>query len=314
MKKVIIFGAGKKLTELEQRGDLKSVEVLAICDNDTRKQGGFLRNYKVISPYETNEYDYDEIWISSNQYYNEMKNQLINRVGVCEEKIKGFISEEKHKKELDFWKNVYKNNPEGFCKAPISYYKKLMLKIAEEENDEFWRGKVVADFGCGPRGSLAWTDTPQVKIGIDVLSEKYLQEFGDEMVSHNMIYVTSTEERIPIPDNFVDYLITMNSLDHVTNLENIVSELLRILKPAGTLLASFNLNEPFRECEPQTLTEAILNEKILKYFDIESYRLAYQVEEHLRYNNFYGNFFDNNIIESLEDDKEAILWFRGKKI
>lgn len=314
MKKVVIFGAGEKLSELERQGKLENVEVLAICDNDIRKQGKNVKNCKIISPYEINEFDYEEIWIASNHYYDEMKKQLINQVGVCKEKIKGFISEEKYENELNFWKNVYKDNPEGFCNAPYSYYKKLMLKIAEEENDEFWRGKVVADFGCGPRGSLAWTDTPHIKIGIDVLSEKYLKEFGNEMISHDMIYVTSTEERIPIPDNFVDYLITMNSLDHVMNLEDIVSELLRILKPRGVLLASFNLNEPFRECEPQTLTETLLNEKMLKYFDIESYRIAYQVDEHLRFNNFYGNFFENNIIKSLEDDKEAILWFKGKKI
>lgn len=110
-----------------------------------------------------------------------------------------------------------------------------------------------------------------MKIGIDVLSAEYLNEFGEEMISHNMIYVTSNENKIPIPSGFVDYVITINSLDHVMNLDEITRELLRILKPQGTLIASFNLNEPYVEHEPQTLTEEILQEKLLDNFDIESY-------------------------------------------
>ena len=61
----------------------------------------------------------------------------------------------------------------------------------------------------------------------------------------------------------------MNSLDHVNNLDKMAGELLRILKPGGHLLGSFNLNEPSTECEPQTLTEEILNEKLLRHFKVE---------------------------------------------
>ncbi len=31
-----------------------------------------------------------------------------------------------------------------------------MLAIAKREDDEFLSNKIVADFGCDPRGSLAW--------------------------------------------------------------------------------------------------------------------------------------------------------------
>lgn len=313
MKKIIIFGAGEGLFILEREGYLDNVEVLAVCDNDTQKHGKHYKTYEIISPDKIAEYEYEEIWISSNRYYSVMRKQLVEDLNIEEEKIKEFISKRKQEAELSFWKSVYEKNAKGFNNAPNTYYKKLMLGMAEEETDEFWRGKIVADFGCGPRGSLAWTNTPKIKIGIDVLSEKYLREFGDELISHNMLYVTSTEDRIPIPDNFVDFLITMNSLDHVTKLDNIISELLRILKPEGILLASFNLNEPFARCEPQTLTEKKLEDKLLKYFDTISYRLVYQVEEHLRYHDFYNNFFEDNVVKSLDDDKEGILWFKGKK-
>ena len=88
-----------------------------------------------------------------------------------------------------------------------------------------------------------------------------------------MIYVASSEERIPMPNEFADYLITINSLDHVDNLDIITLELLRILKKDGILLASFNINELSTECEPQILTEKKLYDKFLKYFDLVSYKL-----------------------------------------
>lgn len=56
-----------------------------------------------------------------------------------------------------------------------------------------------------------------------------------------------------------------------------------------------------------------MEDKLLKYFDTISYRLVYQVEEHLRYHDFYNNFFEDNVVKSLDDDKEGILWFKGKK-
>lgn len=45
------------------------------------------------------------------------------------------------------------------------------------------------------------------------------------------------------------------------------NEMIRILKPGGILGGSFNMYEPASDCEPQTLTEAILEEHLLKYFD-----------------------------------------------
>ena len=312
MTKIIIFGAGKRLQELDRGGVLENFEVLARWDNDIQKQGKYFNYIEIVQPNRINEFPWQEIWISTNQYYSVIKEQLIRELCVPEERIKRFVDTEiKYKKEIDFWKKIYETDKDSFNKAPFSYYKELMLAIAEEENDEFLRGKVVADFGCGPRGSLAWTDVPKTKIGIDVLAAKYFEEFGKSMASHNMIYVVSTEERIPIPDNYIDCLITMNSLDHVADLDKITAELLRILKPGGILLASFNLNDPMTECEPQTLTENILREKLLKHFMIESYRCAHQMIEN-RMEDYYGNFMRNNLIENV-DDVPSILWFRGRR-
>jgi hypothetical protein len=57
------------------------------------------------------------------------------------------------------------------------FYADLMLSISDEKDDGFLQGKVVADFGCGPRGSLIWAKSASIRIGIDVLAQRYIQEF-----------------------------------------------------------------------------------------------------------------------------------------
>lgn len=270
-EKVIIFGVGMKLAELRVRGALSDMEVIAYSDNDRKTWGTEIDGRPVIKPTDIVNYDYDAVYISTEQYFYEIKQQLIDECNIQQDKIKDFtVSKDKYEGEIAFWKALYQKLGNKFDN---SGYEELMLTIAGEPDDSFWKDKVVVDFGCGPQGSLTWTKTPAVRIGVDVLADRYLWTFGEELIKHDMVYVTSSEKKIPIPDEFADYLITTNSLDHVDCLDDIVSELLRILKTNGVLLASFNINELSTECEPQTLTEKKLQDKLLKYFEIDSYKL-----------------------------------------
>jgi SAM-dependent methyltransferase len=107
-----------------------------------------------------------------------------------------------------------------------------------------------------------------------VLADRYADEFTDNITSHDMVYVKSTEKVLPLSSNFVDIVFTFNALDHVYNLYRMCNEILRILKPGGTLIGSFNLEEPATQTEPQRLTEGTLRENLLNHLDIESYRLS----------------------------------------
>lgn len=189
-----------------------------------------------------------------------------------------------------------------------THYRTLMLDIAQEHDDSFLKGKIVADFGCGPRGSLAWTTAPARRIGIDVLVPIYFECFGECMLKHEMDYVTSTERYIPLPTASVDALFTINSLDHVSNLEEMASEILRILKPGGLFLASFNLNEPANDAEPQCFDEEILRKHILKHLNVKSYRIALKNEH-----DTYKNFRDKRLFTRNHIDKHCILWVSGTK-
>jgi SAM-dependent methyltransferase len=177
----------------------------------------------------------------------------------------------KHDAELSYWRKVLDGRGADFDN---SWYEGLMLAIAGESSERFTAEKVVADFGCGPCGSLAWARSARLRIGIDVLADRYADEFPDLVLSHGMIYVKSTESVIPVPSDFVDVLFTLNAMDHVASFPAMCREVVRILKPGGLLIGSLNLEEPPRPTEPQRLTEAGIKEHLLDGLVVLSYRVS----------------------------------------
>lgn len=174
----------------------------------------------------------------------------------------------KYAAEVDYW--------QGRCDAEggrlqNEHFRKRFLAMAGESDDSFCRGKIVADFGCGPRGSLCWATRAKARIGIDVLADAY-SRFG--IARQNMTYVCSSEDRIPLPSDYVDVLFTLNAIDHVDNFETQCRELLRILRSGGSFIGSFNLDEPVSVCEPQSLSEEMIDRHLLRHLRVQSYRIA----------------------------------------
>ena len=180
----------------------------------------------------------------------------------------------KHARELGFWasRDLAQRDP-----AQVDlYYRTLLLDVAAEPDASFCADKVVADFGCGPMGSLRWLVEARERIGIDVLADAYAR-FGLE--SHAMRYVTSSETRIPLADASVDVVFTINALDHVTHLSAMCAELRRIVRPGGELIASLNLDEAPTACEPQRLSEDHIRRLLIADWETVSYRVAPKGEE-----------------------------------
>jgi len=310
MKEYILFGAGYEGRRLLNILGKESVE--CFCDNI--KNGQIIEDIPVIGFSELCDRAGDfkvVIAVQKPKYVDEIKHQL-EREKICYIEMPKLIeylgydkSEMKYDGELYFWKEAMKKNKR---KETDAYYRKFMISLANEVTDDFTKGKVLADFGCGPRGTLTWAYKAEFRLGIDVLVPKYFNEFGDEMIGHNMIYVTSTEKYIPIPDNKVDCLITMNSLDHVDSLHDMCSELLRIMKPGGVLLGSFNLYEPRTECEPQTLDEYKLKDTLLKNMEVESLKYAYMDEDAP-----YKRMFDGNYVDKPDGKCPCVMWVKARK-
>ena len=169
--------------------------------------------------------------------------------------------------ELRYWDHTWEREKSGFDN---SHYERRYLAVAGESTREFVAGKVVADFGCGPRGSLCWAVPAKVRIGIDVLADAYAR-FG--IATHPMCYVWATESRIPLPSGYVDILFVVNSLDHCSRPKVACRELLRILAPGGTLIGSFNIGHQRTLTEPSSLTEAWVKGNLLSHMEVTSYRV-----------------------------------------
>ena len=174
------------------------------------------------------------------------------------------------------------------------------MAMAGESDQTFLQNKVVADFGCGPRGSLAWIDGATQKFGIDVLAHRHADEFTGHTLSHWMTYIKSAEKVIRIPTGSVDVMLTLNAIDHVDNFSAMYDEIIRVIEPGGEFIGSFNTGEPVTPFEPQHLTEEFVQRIILL-----SDGLAKGPED-----DAYAPFFSGNEL-SYYSTKEGFLWVRA---
>lgn len=154
--------------------------------------------------------------------------------------------------EMAYWNKLWAENEESL---PNSHYKRLICGCGNVDSD-FFNDKVVLDIGPGPAGSLNMFTSSKARIGVDPLVEKY-RAFG--VASHNMIYLSSYAEQIPLPSESVDVVVSVNSLDHVRDPKLVVAEAKRLLKTGGYFLVSINLYEDPNPREPFCFTPEIID-------------------------------------------------------
>ena len=304
MKKVI-YGLGEAFNDYSVSEDFSLNDVIALVDKNVNLIGKTKYGYTVISPKALVNLKFDKVLVTTTKFFDEIKDELVS-LGVDRSKIEVLVfNANKNASELLYWKKRYEAENNSFA---FNFYRDLFLGIANEKNDSFMQDKVVADFGCGPRGSLAWTEAPKIKIGLDVLINQYMNFFGSCLKKHGMIYVNTDESNIPLPTGYVDILSTINSLDHVDNLDQIISELLRVMKSGALFLGCFNLNEPSSSTEPQMLTMPLLEEKLFCYFDVIDTRLAIKDET-----NSYANLINKKYVSTLAPNEIGVLWIKARK-
>ncbi|HXH51322.1 MAG TPA: class I SAM-dependent methyltransferase [Terriglobia bacterium] len=210
----------------------------------------------------------------------------------------------KYDAEHGYWKGKFTEKGGRFKNG---HYERLFLAMGQEKSHEFLRNRIVADFGCGPRGSHEWASEAKARNGIDVLSDQYASEF--EVRGQDIVDFVASEDRIPLPSNYIDIMFSLNALDHADNFRQICREIVRVVAPGGLFIASFNLEEEPTKCEPQTLTETKVKRYLLDHLDIVSYRVAikggYTVE--------YEDMIAGNTVASAQKGVASILWVRATK-
>ncbi|MDE0820346.1 MAG: class I SAM-dependent methyltransferase, partial [Opitutales bacterium] len=99
--------------------------------------------------------------------------------------------------------------------------------------------KVVVDYGCGPGNDLVGFSVfskPSKLYGMDV-SAQALQVASQRLELHEapieLIPLDEVENKLPLDNESVDYIHTSGVLHHCLNLDRILEEFYRILKPTG---------------------------------------------------------------------------------
>ena len=123
-------------------------------------------------------------------------------------------------------------------------------------DEAFYAGKRILDIGCGPRGSLEWATMASERIGIDPLAKAYEGLNGGR---HAMTYVAAGSERIPFADEHFDVVSSVNSFDHVDDLDATIAEITRVTRGGGDFLLLTNVNHPPTRTEPQSFSWDVLD-------------------------------------------------------
>lgn len=199
----------------------------------------------------------------------------------------------KERAELQFWRarqadeNVLRND--HYVKI---YTEGFGLTIRDFD------GKTILDIGCGPRGSLEWATTAARRVGLDPLANEYLALGAD---AHQMEYLTSGSERMPLPNASFDYVCSINSLDHVQNLAETVSEIKRVCKPGGCFLLATEVNHAPTVTEPQ-----VFGWDILDSFD-DCFTVEFQQRYELETHALWANVRDRRFWQEDRTDKRPGL-------
>lgn len=85
-EKIILFGASRG-GENFIKHNKENYEILAIADNDEKRWGSFIEDFKIISPKDILKYDFDNIFITT-QWVDSITYQLTQDLKISIEKIK----------------------------------------------------------------------------------------------------------------------------------------------------------------------------------------------------------------------------------
>ncbi len=141
------------------------------------------------------------------------------------------------REELEqFSKDVYVDSPVYFSKSRfvrfINWQKLDSTVRLIPENDN----RMVLDFACG-NGVMLPTLANRFKtvVGIDLHTEA-AERLKKRYKLDNVINVTANGLMLPFKDNFFSTIVSASTLEHFYELDSVLKELARIIKPGGHLI------------------------------------------------------------------------------
>ena len=210
----------------------------------------------------------------------------------------------KHANELKFWSGKVEEEET----LNNSFYEQFYISDFDMGHEEY-EDKIILDIGCGPRGSLEWADMAGLRIGLDPLVNEYYKLNGGTLF-HKMHYVRGYSEDIPFPDEMFDFVFSINSLDHVDDLDETISEIKRVLKVGGICGIIVDANHKPTINEPLTI-DLNLKDKFLDVCELIDERVYETV-----YKTGFRDNLDDPTFYDFENEKirPAILLLKLKKV
>jgi len=100
-----------------------------------------------------------------------------------------------------------------------------------------YREAALLDIGNGPCGILNFIPG-NIKVGIDPNNKMYRENEILYNVEEGVRYITCPAEKLPLPGEYFDFISCVNVLDHVSDPQIVLDEIIRVLKPGGVFFLS----------------------------------------------------------------------------
>ena len=141
-----------------------------------------------------------------------------------------------------------------------SYARKISTLPKPETSPE----SVILDIGCGPYDCIS--AIPGVHIFLDDIMDLYVGEIGAKL---NGARICARTELMPLADESIDLLYSVNMIDHVDDMPATLAEMHRVMKPGGRVLMQTYFNShPLLDTEPGVFDGHFATHYVAPLFDV----------------------------------------------
>lgn len=142
--------------------------------------------------------------------------------------------------ELDWWRK----EKIGPC-ADLADWARVVWLNQGLRMDAF-NGKCVIDIGCGPTGRLECFEGGEI-VAIDPLWNAYQTLPSAALGKYARGYAEPAEKFIPELEGWADWAVSLNALDHGYDLQAMLSNIFRYLKPGGFFFLSVDVDAKYHD-------------------------------------------------------------------
>ena len=123
-----------------------------------------------------------------------------------------------------------------------------------------WTGKTVLDLGCAGGFMAEALDEKGAKVtGIDPAADSVAAaQTHAAQEGRDIRYSVGVGEELPYPDAHFDIAVCVDVLEHVQDLDKVLSEIARVLKPGGVFLFDTINRNPIARLATITVAEDVL--------------------------------------------------------